>query len=135
VASDNHKGDTKTAMKSEIMRWFKDMYCKCLHYKSQLALIGWCIGELTKQETFRLNWEVWSQGLPDQHNIVIVGWPLLIPPTALSNIHTVNEMNKLLTAVLNKTCYFDKASSALGGREGDNIDKCKSFSTIPHVLF
>jgi hypothetical protein len=102
----------------------------------RLALTGLRVGDLTKRETFRLNWEAWSHGLPDQRNVVIIGWPLVIAPTALSNIHTVCEMKKLLAAVVEKTCYFDIAGGTLARGEGDNlkVDKCKSFSLVICII-
>ncbi|KAH9966230.1 hypothetical protein BGW80DRAFT_1462373 [Lactifluus volemus] len=93
IASDECSGDTKTATKYVIMGMFKKMY-----------------SDLTKRESFRLDWTAWSKGIPDRHNVVICGWPLAMPPTTLSKIHTASEMNRLLVAVTEKTCYFDMAS-------------------------
>ncbi|KAH9953265.1 hypothetical protein BGW80DRAFT_1259398 [Lactifluus volemus] len=93
IASDECSGDTKTATKYVIMGMFKKMY-----------------SDLTKRESFRLDWTAWSKGIPDRHNVVIRGWPLAMPPTTLSKIHTASEMNRLLVAVTEKTCYFDMAS-------------------------
>ncbi|KAI0246838.1 hypothetical protein BJV78DRAFT_1286066 [Lactifluus subvellereus] len=95
IASDEHGGDKKTATKSIIMGMFKKMY-----------------SELTKRDTFHLDWAAWSKGCPDRHNIIICGWPLATPPTTLSNIHTASEMNKLLTAVIDNTCYFEMAKES-----------------------
>ncbi|KAI0245242.1 hypothetical protein BJV78DRAFT_1158872 [Lactifluus subvellereus] len=93
VASDEHGGDKKTATKSIIMGMFKKMY-----------------SELTKRDAFRLDWTAWSKGRPDRRNVIIRGWPLATPPTTLSNIHTAGEMNKLLAAVVDNTCYFEMAT-------------------------
>jgi hypothetical protein len=67
-------------------------------------------GELTKRDAFRLDWTAWSKGRPDRRNVIIRGWPLATPPTTLSNIHTAGEMNKLLAAVVDNTCYFEMAT-------------------------
>ncbi|KAI0247021.1 hypothetical protein BJV78DRAFT_1285900 [Lactifluus subvellereus] len=95
VASDKHGGDKKTATKSIIMGMFKKMY-----------------SELAKRDAFRLDWTAWSKGRPDRRNVQVIirGWPLATPPTTLSNIHTASEMNKLLTAVVDNTCYFEMAT-------------------------
>jgi hypothetical protein len=73
---------------------------------------GQFVGRLTKRESFRLNWKAWSQGLPDRHNVILLGWPLPTPPTALSNISTANEMKRILAAVVEKTCHFDMANTS-----------------------
>ncbi|KAI0246008.1 hypothetical protein BJV78DRAFT_1286850 [Lactifluus subvellereus] len=95
IASDEHGGDKKTATKSIIMGMFKKMY-----------------SELMKRDTFCLDWAAWSKGRPDRRNVIICGWPLATPPTTLSNIHTASEMNKLLTAVIDNTCYFEMAKES-----------------------
>ena len=62
-----------------------------------------------KRDTFRLDWVAWSKGRPDRRNVVMCSWPLAIPPTTLSNIHTASEMNTLLAAVVDNKCYFEMA--------------------------
>ncbi|KAI0257913.1 hypothetical protein BC834DRAFT_848212 [Gloeopeniophorella convolvens] len=62
--------------------------------------------ELTGVENAHINWTKWARSEPDSHGILLYGWPLTIPPTALSNIGTYEEMEKIWQATLRRHCVF-----------------------------
>ena len=74
-------------------------------------------GDLTKREYPRLDWTKWARGEADSNGIVLHGWPLQCPPMALSNIHTTDEMKRILEAVVQGDCYFKVAANSCGGHK------------------
>ncbi|KAI0257767.1 hypothetical protein BC834DRAFT_976968 [Gloeopeniophorella convolvens] len=62
--------------------------------------------ELTGVENAHFNWTKWARSEPDSCGILLYGWPLTIPPTALSNIGTYEEMEKIWQATLRRHCVF-----------------------------
>ncbi|KAH9955333.1 hypothetical protein BGW80DRAFT_1258233 [Lactifluus volemus] len=109
-ASENAKGDRKNAMKSLIMEILRRMY-----------------RELVNRENPRLDWTKWAKGIPDSSGIVLRGWPLDQPPTALSHIRNKTEMQAILDAIMRKDCRFDRVGVSVDGDASEDTSDDTSF--------
>jgi hypothetical protein len=73
-----------------------------------IAFISHChSGELVNQDNPRLDWKKWAKGMPDSSGVVLHGWPLEEPPTALLHIRNKDTMQTILDAIICNDCYFD----------------------------
>lgn len=113
VAKSEHKGDTKTALKSLVMDMLRKVYGASIHaFILYNFLIRVFSETVVGRSSFRFNWGCYAAGKADSNNIRLVGWPLKTKPVALSSIGTVAEMRQLYFAVANDECYFKKDDDA-----------------------
>ena len=89
---------------------------------------------MSGKDNAKLSWTSWAEGKPDSYGLLLVGWPLSILPTALSNIHTAQEMKTLLDAIISKTCTFRKVLPSEDDQPLSRTQTSTSTSagTVPH---
>jgi hypothetical protein len=92
-------------------------------------------GALVKRDNPRFDWGSWAIGKPNSSGVVLLGWPLEKPPTALSNVPNLDEMNTILNAINQRSCRLDLVKSVTkDGPQRSTSDGQGDGMHLPHII-
>jgi hypothetical protein len=117
-SSEAAKGDKKTSMKAVIMQMLRKQYRA--HIIHRILFLSYHLsGGLVTRYNPRLDWTKWAKGEPDASGVILRGWPLQEPPTALSHIRNTDDMQTILNAIVRRECLFELVKPDKGDNTGD----------------